>query len=596
MENNNSEDLKNKVIIEKKEINGKENIIDRYYVGAFIGKGGFGKVYEFKSENDGIIYAGKIIDKDIFKEKSDNEKEIINVQKNKQNIQAETKIQQELKSPRIVKVKTFFEDDDNVYIVLEKCSSTLQDLLDELLKQKKYLTEIEIQYFMFQLIQGLKYLHDKNIIHRDLKPVNLFLNDKLELKIGDFGLVVKLYNRNEKITDFGGTLKYMAPEILIKPIKGYSFSVDIWAFGIIMYQLFTGTFPFFNDNQILKSDVSFPNDIKMSKAAKDLIKQILEKDPIKRPNLTQILYHDFFHICKFPKFLEIKPPDNSLFKKYNPDLDENDIINKDVEIKLLYKIKAPGISDVNYEDIDNYTLKSQSELEGFKNYIDYFHKSSHLNFYYYEVNNGLFGTIFEDGINLLIDSKNQTFYNIINKIDKNKKKKTEIKSYNYENCPETLKEKLDTLLNYNKRRKATLNNSDNKEKEIKDNDEKEKKEDEIEEFNLFYIKKVKEQNKAYFLKLSDRSEQIIFKERDKVQIVLSREKPNILYIEKNKEITIIQKFNILNNSSEEVTDKMKYIKKYSILEIKEKMAIKNRELNHEHHDNKKDNEEKIYFN
>ena len=576
MESNSSEDLTYKVIIEKKEINGKEKIIDRYYVGGFIGKGGFGKVYEFKSENDGIIYAGKIIDKDIFKEKSDNEKEIINVQKNKQNIQAETKIQQDLKSPRIVKVKTFFEDDDNVYIVLERCSSTLQDLLNGLMKQNKYLTEIEIQYFMFQLIQGLKYLHDKNIIHRDLKPVNLFLNDKLELKIGDFGLVVKLYNRNEKITDFGGTLKYMAPEILIKPIKGYSFSVDIWAFGIIMYQLFTGTFPFFND-------------IKMSKAAKDLIKQILEKDQIKRPNLTQILYHDFFHICKFPKFLEIKPPDNSLFKKYNPDLDENDIINKDVEIKLLYKIKAPGISDVNYEDIDNYTLKSQSELEGFKNYIDYFHKSSHLNFYYYEVNNGLFGTIFEDGINLLIDSQNQTFYNIISKIDKEEEEKTEIENHNHENCPENLKEKLDTLLNYNKCIKSALNNSDNKEKEFKNDDEEEKKTDKTEEFNLFYIKKFKEQNKAYFLKLSDGSEQIIFK--DKVKIILSREKPNVLYIDKNKEKTIIPKYNILNNSSEELIYRMKYIKKYSILEIKEKMSIKHKKLNPNHYVNKKDNED-----
>lgn len=454
MESYDSEYIKDQVIIEKKEINGIEKIVDRYYVGKFLGKGAFGRVYEFKSENDDIIYAGKMINKEIFEEKNDEEREIIKVQKNKENIQRETKIQQELKSPRILKVKTFFEDNDNVYIVLEKCDLTLQKLLDNLSEKKQYLTETEIQYFMFQLIQGLKYLHDRNIIHRDLKPVNLFLNGKWELKIADFGLVYKLNKSNEQVYEYCGTRKYMAPEIVNKPIKGYSFGVDIWAVGIIMYQLFTGTFPFFNENEILKLEVSFPNDIKMSNVAKDLIKQILEKNPKKRPNLTQILYHDFFHFCRFPKLLKNIPPDTSLFKKYNPKLDQNDILNKEANNILIYKLNAPQISDVKYEDIDNYILIDQSGLKGFDNYIEYFHKSSHLNFYYYEVNNGLFGTIFEDGINLLVDSQNKMFYNIINRVEEwDEEEKTDIEIYDIENCPEIFKEKLENLLSYNECRK-----------------------------------------------------------------------------------------------------------------------------------------------
>ena len=609
MDANEMEDKEGEYIYEKKEINGKEKVVDRYKIGKPLGKGSFGKVYEFESENDGVIYAGKIIDKNIFKEKNDKRDEFIRIQKNKQNIQAETKIQKELKSPRILKVKTFFEDDDNVYIVLEKCSKSLQQLLDDLSKKGEHLTEIEIQYFMFQLIEGLKYLHDKNIIHRDLKPLNLFLNDKYELKIADFGLVVKLNNNDEKVTDFYGTKKYMAPEFFEEPIKGYSFGVDIWAIGIIMYQLFTAKQPFYTSNEIKKADVTFPSDIKMSKAAKDLIKQILTKNQKKRPNLAQILYHDFFHICKFPKILDNPPPDTNLFEKYNPYLIENDVINKDVKYKDLYKLKAPGIYNVQYEDIDKYILKDQSELEGFDNYIEYFHKSKHFNFYYYEVNNGLFGIIFDDGINLVVDDKNKMFYNIINIVEEGEEKeeKTEIERYEIENCPEIFKEKLENILNYNKSRKSNniiviqnedvILNSQNErpfttEEEMNETEGKEKgenyKDKNTQDINLFYIKKLKEENRAYFLKLSDNTKQVIFK--DKVEIIISDEKPNLVYIDKNRKKEIIEVFYSLNNTSEDLKYRLKYIKKYTILEIKEQMRKKYKKLHPDYDDtNDKEN-------
>ena len=81
---------------------------------------------------------------------------------------------------------------------------------------------------MFQLIQGLKYLHDRNIIHRDLKISNLFLDEKLELKIGDFGLIAKLNNSRDRRYTYCGTPYYMAPEVIEPGEKGYSFEVDIW--------------------------------------------------------------------------------------------------------------------------------------------------------------------------------------------------------------------------------------------------------------------------------------------------------------------------------------------------------------------------------
>lgn len=62
----------------------------------------------------------------------------------------------------------------------------------ELIRERKKLTIPEVQYYIYQLIQSLSYLHHKMIIHRDVKLGNLFINDKMELKLGDFGLATKL--------------------------------------------------------------------------------------------------------------------------------------------------------------------------------------------------------------------------------------------------------------------------------------------------------------------------------------------------------------------------------------------------------------------
>ena len=215
-------------ILETKIVNEKEVIINKYYKGDILGEGNFGECYVFESEDDNMTYAGKIIDKNKFTN---------NIQKSIENIQLETKIQQSLNNPKVVKVKTFFEDEKNVFIVLELCKNhSLKDLVN---RRKGPLAEIEVQNYIFQLIQGLRYLHSKKIIHRDLKPENLFLDEKLELKIGDFGLIAHLNIETEKRRTFCGTVQYMAPEIIKPDEKGYSFEVDIWAVGIIMYYLLT---------------------------------------------------------------------------------------------------------------------------------------------------------------------------------------------------------------------------------------------------------------------------------------------------------------------------------------------------------------------
>lgn len=112
----------------------------------------------------------------------------------------------------------------------------------ELHKRRKTITEPETRFYMKHILCGVLYLHEKNIIHRDLKLGNLFLNDDLHVKIGDFGLAAQINFDGERKKTLCGTPNYIAPEILNK--RGHSFEVDIWSIGCIMYTLLIGHPPF----------------------------------------------------------------------------------------------------------------------------------------------------------------------------------------------------------------------------------------------------------------------------------------------------------------------------------------------------------------
>ena len=88
----------------------------------------------------------------------------------------------------------------------------------------------------------MEYLHSRNIIHRDLKLGNLFLNEQMEVKMGDFGLATKLEFPGDRRKTICGTPNYIAPEILES--KGHGCEVDIWSFGVIAYTMAYGRPPF----------------------------------------------------------------------------------------------------------------------------------------------------------------------------------------------------------------------------------------------------------------------------------------------------------------------------------------------------------------
>lgn len=83
-----------------------------------------------------------------------------------------------------------------------------------MLKRRKILTEVEVKYYTLQLLHALKYIHQHKVIHRDLKLGNFFLDEHLQLKVGDFGLANTLASPHEKRKTVCGTPNYIAPEII----------------------------------------------------------------------------------------------------------------------------------------------------------------------------------------------------------------------------------------------------------------------------------------------------------------------------------------------------------------------------------------------
>ena len=190
-------------------------------------------------------------------------------------------------------------------IILEYCEGG--DLSEYKITHK--LNENSIKIIMYQLLSGVKYLHDAGIIHRDLKPENILLKykDNLDcLKITDFGLSTK-YNKN-CCYGIHGTSNYMAPEIFTSneiakdTNHKYSNKCDLWSIGVIFYVLCCGFYPFDNttlvyklaNKSIAKKDryvrthFNLTSNIlnfipkKISTEAKDLLESLLEFDSSQR--------------------------------------------------------------------------------------------------------------------------------------------------------------------------------------------------------------------------------------------------------------------------------------------------------------------------
>ncbi|KAH7722356.1 serine/threonine-protein kinase polo [Aphelenchoides avenae] len=258
-----------------------------YNRGNFLGKGGFARCYELIDRRTNHVYAGKVVSKTILLKKSQKDK-----------MAQEIDIHRKLSHPHIVRMEDYFEDNDNVYILLELCP---RRSLMELHKRRRQVTEPEARYFTAQIVEGCQYLHAHKIIHRDLKLGNLFLNEEMQVKIGDFGLATIVEQEGERKKTLCGTPNYIAPEMLDK--RGHSYEVDIWAVGCILFTLLVGKPPFetaslkdtynrIRNNQATLYQYMIPQSI--GRNAAQLIGKLLAPSPAHRPNALAIMQYAFF--------------------------------------------------------------------------------------------------------------------------------------------------------------------------------------------------------------------------------------------------------------------------------------------------------------
>ena len=175
------------------------------------------------------------------------------------------------------------------------------DLMHKLTSYGK-LNESQTKLYACEIFLALDFLHKNNIIFRDLKPENILLDREGHIKLTDFGLSKKftnsdcIINKTHKITfSICGTFQYIAPEVYEG--MGYAQEIDWWSYGIVLYEMLTGKFPFKKDPVTHKiiPQLVFNDNVKVSIEAKDLIEQLLDQNVKKRLfNPELIKTHKFF--------------------------------------------------------------------------------------------------------------------------------------------------------------------------------------------------------------------------------------------------------------------------------------------------------------
>ena len=280
-----------------------------------ISKGPFSEIFLTSKKNDDKLYVT------IINDKSKLPGEILEY------IECEKAILKDLAHPNILKLNEIKETSEKIYIITEYYNGgTLTNFLENYLeKNNKPLSEEIVQYIMRQIIEGMKYLHNKNIMHRDLKPQHIMLhyedeNDRInnnimkaKIKIIDFRFA-KYFKKGELTQNVLGSPPYMDPIILFKLMKikgykdiGYDEKVDIWSLGIIFYELLVGNIPFEADDldefaeKINKGDIKIPTT--MSEEAYLFLNNMLRFDGEKRANIDMLYNYDFLrkNVSQFKK-------------------------------------------------------------------------------------------------------------------------------------------------------------------------------------------------------------------------------------------------------------------------------------------------------
>ncbi|XP_027959038.1 ribosomal protein S6 kinase alpha-2 isoform X1 [Eumetopias jubatus] len=209
---------------------------------------------------------------------------------------------------------TAFQTEGKLYLILDFLRGG--DLFSRLSKEVMF-TEEDVKFYLAELALALDHLHGLGIIYRDLKPENILLDEEGHIKITDFGLSKEAIDHDKRAYSFCGTIEYMAPEVVNR--RGHTQSADWWSFGVLMFEMLTGSLPFQGKDRketmalILKAKLGMPQFLSME--AQSLLRALFKRNPCNRlgagiDGVEEIKRHPFFVTIDWNKLYrkEIKPP------------------------------------------------------------------------------------------------------------------------------------------------------------------------------------------------------------------------------------------------------------------------------------------------
>ena len=441
-----------------------ETKINFYLYGRRIGQGAFGKV------NLGLnVLTGRVVAIKSFK-KTPIEKFKHRMKK----IQYETELMKRFNHKNITKILEVFNDEEYMLIIMEYING---GNLFSFVKKRRKLSEKMSKFLFRQIILGIQHIHSKNVVHRDIKLENILIDFNNNVKICDFGIGKVLNSEDELLYDKCGTPMYMAPEIILSnDDNGYKgFPVDIWSSGITLYIMLSGNLPFnfknkdnkkpcnsLNNNMKSKNNSYLQNQIinekpkdidNISEEAKNLLKGLLNKNPLKRLTCEEILNHPWLkNSTNFDSFNLFTKAEMTMMSQTYIDYRKGDIEDlkenftlsnlKNDEIKLEEKnitskstILDPfnscidddislsendsGIVENSFDDFKNKEIKLENDIMIFNNKVKEFNLNFEAN-NNQEVDNGM---IIKTHTEISISSELSN--NIISNIDKNNNKNNE---------------------------------------------------------------------------------------------------------------------------------------------------------------------------
>ncbi|XP_072546244.1 ribosomal protein S6 kinase alpha-1 isoform X5 [Salminus brasiliensis] len=270
-----------------------------------LGQGSFGKVFLVRKvtpPDSNQLYAMKVLRKATLKVRD------------RVRTKMERNILADVNHPFVVKLHYAFQTEGKLYLILDFLRGG--DLFTRLSKEVMF-TEEDVKFYLAELALGLDHLHSLGIIYRDLKPENILLDEEGHIKLTDFGLCKEAIDHEKKAYSFCGTVEYMAPEVVNR--QGHIHSADWWSFGVLMFEMLTGSLPFQGKdrketmNLILKARLGMPQFL--SAEAQSLLRALFKRNPTNRlgsgpDGAEEIKRHAFFFTIDWNKLFrrEIKPP------------------------------------------------------------------------------------------------------------------------------------------------------------------------------------------------------------------------------------------------------------------------------------------------